>query len=286
MSDQAGWIVPAAQAVATLPHWPQTHSLMPMLGARPLARALREGGRRRSAPGADHVTWAAYRRAAAVRIPRLAAALREGTWRPGPLREITIHTYTGKRLATVLPTVEDRIVHRAMRTAIEPILEAYAFADWVSGYRPGRNRLTALRHAMGHLDQGCTWVADVDVRQVSTGADAEEVTGWLAEYVYDGTFLRRFHTAVAGLPTPLAPGSGLAPLLINLRLAAADRKLAGLRVVRFTDNYCAFASNRRSAEQAYGQITYALGVIGLTPNPGKSRIREAACAEDLFLIGG
>jgi RNA-directed DNA polymerase len=122
MSDRGGWIVPAAQAVATLPHRPQTHSLMPLLGARFLARALREGGRRRSAPGADRITWAAYRRAAAVRIPRLAGALREGTWRPGPVREVTIYTSTGKQLLCVLPTVEDRIVQRAMRSAIEPIL--------------------------------------------------------------------------------------------------------------------------------------------------------------------
>jgi RNA-directed DNA polymerase len=286
LSDGAGRIVPAAQAPSTVTDGPQTHSLMPMLGVRFLARALREGGRRRSAPGVDQVTWAAYRRAAPVRIPRLADALRDGTWRSGPLRHQPIPTYAGKQLPCVLPIVEDRIVHRAMRSAIEPILEANAFADWVSGFRPGRNRLTALRQAMGHLDAGCTWVADIDVEQVSADTDADEVTDWLARYVHDGTFLQRFKTALAGLPSPLAPGSGLAPMLINLRLSAADQSLGGRRVVRFADNYCAFASTRQLATEAYERIIEALRSIGLRPNARKSRIREGACAEDLFLIGG
>ncbi|SEG93854.1 hypothetical protein SAMN04489712_1419 [Thermomonospora echinospora] len=259
---------------------------MPFLGERFLARALREGGRRRSTAGADGMTWAAYRRQAHVLIPRLAQALHEGTWRPGPLRRTSFATYTGKELPCAIPTVQDRIVHRAMRAAVEPILEARAFADWVSGYRPRRNRITAMRQAMAHTDAGCRWVADVDVKQVSAGSNAAEVTDWLARYVHDGTFLDRFRTAVAGLPSPLAPGSGLTPILINLRLTPADRLLADLRIVRFADNYCAFASERGEAERAFHRITETLAAIGLSANRTKSRVRAEACVEDLFLIGG
>jgi hypothetical protein len=43
-------------------------------------------------------------------------------------------TYTGKRMPTFVPPVIDRLVHRAMRNTIEPILEAHAFQDWVSGF--------------------------------------------------------------------------------------------------------------------------------------------------------
>lgn len=280
-------IVPAAQASPTITHpGPQSHTLMPFLGERFLARALREGGRRRSAPGADGVTWAAYRRQASFRIPQLARALREGTWRPGPLRPAPFDTYTGKQLPCAIPTVEDRIVHRAMRYAVEPILEAQAFFDWVSGYRPRRNRITALRHAMAHHAAGYRWIADVDVERVSFGSNADEVTDWLAAFVHDGTFLDRFRTAVAGMPWPMAPGSGLAPTLINLRLVPADRRLADLRIVRFADNYCAFTADRASAEEAFTRIIDALATIGLAANTSKSRVRQDACVEDLFLIAG
>ncbi|WP_370018507.1 hypothetical protein [Planotetraspora sp. GP83] len=227
---------------------------MPFLGERHLAAALRQCGRRRSCPGADGMTWADYRRAAAIRIPRLARALREGAWRPGPLRINPLPTYSGKELPCVIPTVEDRLVHRAMRNAVEPVLEAGVFADWVSGYRPGRNRITALRQAMAWADQGFTSVADVDVAHVSHGSDPEQVTSWLAVHVHDGTFLDRFRTALAGLPSPLAPGTGVSPLLINLRLSRADRLLPDLRLVRFADNYCAFAASRTEAERAMERV--------------------------------
>jgi hypothetical protein len=259
---------------------------MPLLGERHLARALREGGRRCSAPGADGVSWAAYRREARTRIPELAAALSHGTWRPGPLRERPFPTYTGKRLPCVIPTVEDRIVHRAMRNIIEPILEERAFADWVSGYRRRRNRITALRQAMAYAEAGLTWITDVDVERVSYGSDAQEVTDWLARYIQDGRFLHRVRTALAGLPWPMAPGSGLSPLLINLRLVPADDQLADLPVVRFADNYCAFAADHSAASAAIDRITAALAQIGMKPNAEKSRVRESGFVEDLFLIGG
>ncbi|WP_433496786.1 reverse transcriptase domain-containing protein [Sphaerimonospora sp. CA-214678] len=265
---------------------PQAHSLMPFLDERHLVAALRQCGRRRSSPGADGMTWADYRRAAAVRIPRLARGLRDGTWRPGPLRANPFATYTGRELPCVIPTVEDRLVHRALRNAVEPILEARAFADWVSGYRPGRNRLTTLRQAMALVDSGLTWVADVDVEQVSQGSDPEEVTNWLAVHVHDGTFLDRFRTALSGLPSPLAPGTGVSPLLINLRLSRADRLLPNLPLVRFADNYCAFAADQVEAEAAMERILDALEAVGMAANPAKSRVRDDVCVEDLFLIAG
>lgn len=281
--EEAG-IVPAAQADTRVTR--QSHSLMPFLSERHLAVALRQCGRRRSSPGADGVTWADYRRAAAVRIPMLARALREGTWRPGPLRANPFITYTGKELPCVIPTVEDRLVHRTLRNAAEPVLEAYAFADWVSGYRPDRSRMTALRQAMAYIAQGFTWVADADVKGVSDGSDPEEVISWLAAHIHDGTFLDRFRTALSGLPSPLAPGTGLTPLLINVRLSRADRLLAGLRVIRFADNFCAFAASRTEAVTAMRRIRDALAAIGMTISPEKSRIRRGACVEDLFLIVG
>ncbi|WP_259404168.1 reverse transcriptase domain-containing protein [Microbispora sp. H10949] len=284
LTDGESGIVPAAQVTPSV--LPQSHSLMPFLGERHLAAALRQCGRRRSSTGGDGMTWADYRRTAAVRIPRLARALREGTWLPGPLRVNPIPTYCGKQLPCVIPTVEDRLVHRAMRNAVEPVLEAHVFADWVSGYRPGRNRLTALRQSMAFVEQGFTWVADVDVAHVSQGSDPEQVTGWLAAHVHDGAFLDRFRTALAGLPSPLAPGTGVSPLLINLRLSRADRLLPELRLVRFADNYCAFTASRTEAERAMERVVDALDAIGMTANAAKSRVRENACVEDLFLIAG
>jgi RNA-directed DNA polymerase len=260
---------------------------MPLLyGERSLRRAARLCMRRCSAPGIDGMSWTGYRRGLAERITLLSQALREGTWRPGPLRTVEITTYTGKQFPAVIPTVEDRIVHRAMRAAIEPILEERALPSWVSGYRPGRSRITAVRAAMTHLAAGRAIVADVDVERVSAGSTAQQVTDWLAVHVTDGSFLALFRMALAGLPEPLVPGTGLAPLLINLRLSQVDAHLDDLAVVRFADNYCAFTATETAAQAAFSTIRDALKAEGLHPNPAKSRLRISANAEDLFLIAG
>ncbi|GAA4850319.1 hypothetical protein GCM10025787_36640 [Saccharopolyspora rosea] len=290
-------IVPATQAAESLAHTesgtpahrhgsPQSHSLMPLLTEKHLRRALRQCGRRASSAGVDHMTWRELRQQARSLLPELAAQLADGTWRPGPCRMVTIPTFSGKPMSTAIPTVGDRLVHRAVRNAAEPVLETRAFANWVSGYRPRRNRLTALRQANTFLAAGHRWVSDIDAARVSDGVFVDEAVDWFAEHIQDGTFLRLVRTALEGLPSPVIPGSGLAPLLINLRLSQVDRHLQDMRVVRFADNYCAFAATRGEAEEMCWRISDAMRVVRLEPNANKSRIRRHANAEDLFLIDG
>jgi hypothetical protein len=112
------------------------------------------------------------------------------------------------------------------------------------------------------------------------------VVGWLAAHVHDGTLLARLRTILSGLPDPMIPGSGLAPLLINLRLSRVDARLPHLPVVRFADNYCVFTPTAHAAASAFRAVTDALAAEGLRPHATKSRVRTAANAEDLFLIAG
>lgn len=253
-----------------------------------LATAARLCMRRASAPGEDGVTWAEYRRGLRDRLADLAGRLRRGVWTPGPVREVVITAYTGKVFTAVVPTVEDRIVHRAMRVALDPIMEGSVLADWVSGFRPGRNRITALRQADAHILAGLAWVADVDVAGASGGGTVDELVDWLAGHVTDGSFLAVFRSALSGLPAPLVPGSGLWPLLFNLRLSRVDAQLDGLAVVRFADNYAAFTADRHDALDAFERISTALETVGLRPNARKSTVRAPHLAnpEDLFLIDG
>lgn len=259
-----------------------------LVDVRHLHAAARLCMRRSSAAGADGLSWAGYRSGLPERLAELAEQLRTGMWRPGPVREVDITSFTGKVFTAVVPTVADRIVHRAMRLALDPILDQRVLRDWVSAYRRGRNRITALRQADTHIDAGRVWLADIDVADASAGGTAEQFVDWLAEHVADGTFLAVFRRALLGLPSPLVPGSGLWPVLFHLRLSQADALLDGHTVVRFADNYIAFTPTRRSAQQAFDAISTALAVIDLRPHRRKSRIRPPYLAntEDLFLIDG
>ncbi|WP_019632253.1 hypothetical protein [Actinomadura atramentaria] len=263
---------------------PAAHSLMPLLvdPAR-LKRCARACMRRPAGPGADGVTWARYRDGLDARIAELAARLRDGTWRPGPVRAVSLPSY-GKDLALAVPTVGDRVVHRALRTAAEPVLESDAYPPWMFGWRRRAGRVDALAVAARHLAAGRVWVADLDVAAATSGADLDETVSWLARFVRDGSFLAVVRRALAALPVPLAPGSGLTPLLTNLRLVPVDRRLDGMAVVRVTDNYTVFCSTRRAAECSAETVADALAASGLTPNRAKSKVWRPN-PEDLYLAG-
>jgi hypothetical protein len=242
--------------------------------------------RRASSPGADGITWREYRHDLNARLALLSQELRDGTWKPHPPKENRRRSFSGKEFLFVIPTVEERIVHRAMRNVIEPILEAHTFLDFVSGYRPGRNRLTSVRQAMAYLASGKSVVADIDVANATGHVTLDEPIDWLADWISDGTFLQSVRQALQALPTPMCPGSGLAPLLINLRLVPVDWALSGLNVVRFADNYCIFCDSIEDAKQAFELLRYLIATRGLGIAHNKSKIRSDANPEDLFLIAG
>ncbi|MFD5191105.1 hypothetical protein ACFWMU_23650 [Streptomyces sp. NPDC058357] len=112
--SRGGGIVPATQAGSTVSAnslHSTVHSLMPFLiDPKHLKRAARACMRRASAPGADGESWASFRTALDTRLEGLATSLREESWRPGPLKQSHVITYTGKRIETVIPTVSEAVV--------------------------------------------------------------------------------------------------------------------------------------------------------------------------------
>lgn len=263
---------------------PAAHSLMPMLiDPRWLRRAARACMRQRSAPGPDGITWARYRENLAARLDDLAHRLSTDTWQPRPPWTAGWPSW-GKTLIVCVPTVEDRIVHRALRQAAEPVLDRDAYPPWLFGWRPRHSKVEAVAAAARHLESGRRWVADVDVAAVTTGGSVEGVLDQLAVHIHDGSFLHIMRRALDALPSPLAAGSGLSPMLTNVRLLNVDERLADLRVVRMTDNYTAFCTTPDEAEHAMELITEALALAGLRPNADKSKVWRPN-PEDLYLAG-
>lgn len=262
----------------------QSHSLMPLLtDHRRLKQAARGCMRTNSSPGADQMSWRQYRVGLDERLADLAVRLRTGTWRPGPVREIAWRSGE-KKLRVAIPTVEDRIVHRALRRCVEPILHNQVYPEWMFGWRPGQDRIHALTYAQRHAINSPCWVADIDVTRATAAGNVEQTLGWLAEWIHDGSFLAVVRHALAVLPTPLAPGSGLSPVLTNLRLLQVDRHLTSGTVMRVTDNYVIFCPNQGAANDAYHRLVALLATQGLAPHPGKSKVWHANL-EDLFLAG-
>ncbi|MFI9644369.1 reverse transcriptase domain-containing protein [Micromonospora sp. NPDC051925] len=248
-----------------------------------LKHAARALMRRPGAPGADKITWGEYRRDLDERLNSLAERLCTGVWQPGPTQARSWPSW-GKVMTVYVSTVEDRIVHRAIRAAIEPVLDHDAYPPWLYGWRPRAGRVEAITAATRHLDAGRTAVADLDVAAATNGATTRGLIDQLARWVHDGTLLALTQRILDALPMPLAPGSGLTPMLTNLRLVPVDEQLAELTLIRVTDNYTAFCHNPEAAEEAACRISTALAMYGMRANPTKSKVWHPN-PEDLYLAG-
>lgn len=265
---------------------PAAHSVMGLVtGERALKRAARQCMGRSGAPGVDGMSWRAFRQDMPARIADLSATLADGSWRPGPPRIEQFDAW-GKRHTVVIPTVTDRIVHRALRNAVEAVLQRDAYPPWMYGWRPRAGRPLAVADADRHLRSGRRWVVDIDVAAASTGVTLDDAITSVARFVHDSSLLALLRRILTALPDPLAPGSGLSPMLTNLRMTPVDLELVSYThpVVRMTDNYTLFCSDLPEAEGAYQHLVALLQTRGMKPATAKSKIWRPN-AEDLYAAG-
>jgi len=88
------------------------------------------------------------------------------------------------------------------------------------------------------------------------------------------------------LPAGVLQGSPLSPLLANIYLHLFDLMMVRRQhaLVRFADDWVAFAPTYQDADHAYRQAEWALGRLRLDLNPEKTRIRHAD--EKVQWLGG
>jgi RNA-directed DNA polymerase len=199
---------------------------------------------------------------------------------------MSLATFGGKRFDVCMPSVEDRIVHRAMRVCCELVFEKEVFRDFVSGFRPKRNRITALRQAMSHIAVGETTALEIRMQRPPQHIEVGEVIEWLAHSISDGEFLQRVRQGLEGLPWPLCPGSGLTPFLTNVRLTPCDEVLHERHVVRFAETYAVFFKNTDAASRAVDDLRREIASTGLAWRPDQTTIRPDVNPEELFLFVG
>src|SRR5260370_3598507 len=96
-------------------------------------------------------------------LQELQLALKDGSYRPSPVKRVQIPKGDGRTRPLGIPTVKDRIVQTALKMAIEPIFETQ-FRPGSHGFRPGRSCKEPLRECDRLLKEGFTWVVDADLQ--------------------------------------------------------------------------------------------------------------------------
>src|ERR1700744_75673 len=123
------------------------------------------GNKGANTPGIDGVTaaWVGEQVGVAGFLDDLRAALKDGSFRPLPVRERMIPKPggSGKLRKLGIPAIADRVVQAALKLVLEPIFEA-GFEPVSYGFRPRRRAQDAAAEIWFYGTHGYRWVLDAD----------------------------------------------------------------------------------------------------------------------------
>ena len=263
--------------------WDKTYAPANLQSA--FAKVWRKGG----CAGADAQTVAHFARQAEAELARLHEQLRDGTYRPQPVRRVWIpKPGSSEQRPLGIPAVRDRTVQAALRHVLEPIFEA-EFAEHSYGFRPGRGAKDALRRVDTLLQAGYDWVVDADLKSYFDTIPHDRLLALVKARVADGpvlalveSFLRAgvMEEAKGWQPTQRGTPQGgvISPLLANLYLDPFDHSMAraGWELVRYADDFVILCRSEAEAQAALSQVREWVQAAGLVLHPEKTRIVNAA----------
>ena len=253
-----------------------------------LAAAWQRVERNAGSAGADGQSVREFEANAERHLKRLHDELREGTYRPSPVKRVWIDKPGSRQKRPLgVPTVRDRVVQAALRLVIEPIFER-EFAPRSYGFRPGRGCKDALRRVDALLRDGYVWVVDADLKGYFDSIRHDRLMGEVRERIADGRvlgliegFLRQGVLEETKLWTPeqgTPQGAVISPLLANVYLHPVDQAMAaaGYEMVRYADDFVILCRSRLEAEAALTRVRHLAESRGLTLHADKTRVVHAA----------
>ena len=120
--------------------------------------------KREAAPGVDGETWRHYGESLERNLRDLSERLKRGAYRAKPVRRAYILKTDGRQRPLGVPTLEDKIVQRAVVEVLNAIYEV-DFLGFSYGFRPGRSPHHALDAlSVGLMTKKVNWVLDADLR--------------------------------------------------------------------------------------------------------------------------
>jgi RNA-directed DNA polymerase len=246
-----------------------------------------------AAPGVDGQTKDDYGANLVDNLVDLLARAKSGTYRAPPVRRVRIPKGTGTETRPLgIPTLEDKILQRAVVMALEPIYEQ-DFLDCSYGFRPGRSAHMALQALWEQtMDLGGCWLVEVDIRKYFDTLDRAHLRALLRQRVRDGVLLRLIDKWLqAGVleggeltyPEAGTPQGGvISPLLANIYLhyvldvwfeEVVKPCLKGRAfLVRYADDFVMGFTCEKDARRVLAVLPQRFGKYGLTIHPDKTRL--------------
>ena len=250
--------------------------------------------RKDGAVGVDGMTAAEYEQDLEGNLQRLLDRAKSGTYQAPPVRRVHIPK-GGSSTETRpigIPTLEDKVLQRAVIMLLEPIYER-DFLDCSYGFRPGRSAhqaLNSFRDQLMDCRGGC--VLEVDIRKFFDNLDHGHLRQFLQLRVRDGVLLRLIgkwlkagvmENGSVSYPDAGSPQGGVvSPALSNvflhyvLDLWFEQEVKPCLKhrafVIRFADDFVIGFRDDRDAQRVMEVLPKRFGKYGLTVHPTKTKL--------------
>ena len=262
-----------------------------------LNRAYKQVRANHGAPGIDGMTvedalpWLREHR------EELLESIRQGKYRPQPVRRKAIPEPDGGVRKLGIPTVVDRIIQQAIAQQLVLIYEPL-FSDGSYGYRPKRSAQMAIQKVKEYAEQGYTQAVLIDLSKYFDTLNHDLLMNMVREQVHDKRvveLIKRFLKSgimenwlyirtQEGSPQ----GGPLSPLLANIYLDKFDKEMErrGVPVVRYADDIVVLAKSPRAAERLLeSSRRYLEGKLKLKMNLEKSRAVSVYSVRNFKFLG-
>jgi len=262
-----------------------------------LNRAYKQVKRNHGAPGIDGMTvekallWLRENR------EELLQSIREGGYKPNPVRRKEIPKPDGGVRKLGIPTVVDRVIQQAIAQKLQPIYEPL-FLDGSYGYRPKRSAQQAIQKVKSYAEQGYGYAVEIDLSKYFDTLNHELLLNLLRRQIHDkrviqlikkylksgvmegGTFTRTEEGSPQGGP--------LSPLLSNIYLNEFDQEMQrrGVKVIRYADDIVVLAKSKRAAVRLLESCRrYLEGKLKLKMNAQKSKVVSVLAKKHFKFLG-
>jgi group II intron reverse transcriptase/maturase len=246
-----------------------------------------------SAPGVDGQSWVDYGKHLEENLRDLLNRAKSGSYFAPPVKRVHIPKGDGKETRAIgMPTLEDKLLQRAVVLLLEPIYEQ-DFKCFSYGFRPGRSAHEALACIWSQCThQRIQWILEVDIRKYFDTINKTWLRTFLDRRVRDGVIRRLIGKWLAAgawekgqlsYPEEGTPQGGvISPLLSNLYLhevldcwyveEVKPRMKGRTFLVRFADDFLVGFEKKEDAEKVYRVLFKRFEKYGLSLHPEKTRL--------------